>query len=71
MLSALFRLNVQPYLISWFKYDILTKMNHIFRELNLEERTENIATYNRPELPLALRLVEKIVAPKSELNKNL
>jgi alpha/beta superfamily hydrolase len=103
MLSALFRPSVQPYIISWFKYDpqreirmlpipcliiqgardiqvttqdaeklananpkaqlvIVPKMNHILKEVNSEERAENIATYSRPELPLAAQLVEKIVA---------
>jgi pimeloyl-ACP methyl ester carboxylesterase len=32
---------------------ILPKMNHILGEVNSKERTENIVTYNRPELPLA------------------
>jgi pimeloyl-ACP methyl ester carboxylesterase len=100
MLYPLFRPSVQPYIISWFKYDpareiaklkipvliirgstdiqvtekdanILAKanpkseiktikgMNHIFKAAK-PERTQNIATYNQPDLPIMAELVEII-----------
>ena len=101
MLAALFRADVQPYLISWFQYDpkaeialldmpvlvvqgttdiqvsednartlaaakpgaklvVIKGMNHIFKlaDSNLEK---NIATYSKPDLPLAPELPAAVV----------
>lgn len=99
LLASLFRESVQPYLISWIKYNpqneikklqipilivngtkdiqttekeayllktanpkaslkIIDKMNHIFKEIN--DDTENIKSYNNPNLPVMNQLVESI-----------
>lgn len=100
-LQALFNPNMQPYLISWFKYEpaaelaalhipslviqgtndiqvkeadaqylvskspwaslvIIQNMNHVLRIVENEDRTQNFATYNQPDLPIPKELVEKI-----------
>lgn len=101
-LYALFRPSVQPYMISWFKYDpskeisklhipiliiqgandiqvsvsdaeLLAKanshaekwmiggMNHIFKMVEVAQQ-QNLASYNQPDLPIADKLVERIVS---------
>ena len=100
MLFSLFRPSVQPYMISWFKYDpqveiaklkkptlivqgttdiqvsiedakrlhtakpdaklvVIEGMNHIFKNVEAD-RTNNIQTYNQPDLPVNIELVEAI-----------
>lgn len=100
MLSALFRPSVQPYLISWMKYDpvaelakvdapvliiqgdkdiqvsvenahklhagvtsskleIIEGMNHVLKPSG-DDYSENLSTYNNPELSISTGLVEKI-----------
>jgi pimeloyl-ACP methyl ester carboxylesterase len=100
MLASLFRPSVQPYIISWFKYNpqveiaklkipvlivqgttdiqvsvndaeylkkaspkaelkIVDGMNHIFKEV-VSDRTKNIQTYSKPDLPLHKDLVRII-----------
>lgn len=99
-LAALFRESVQPYLISWIKYNpqeeikklqipilivngtkdiqttekeaqllkaanpkatlkIIDNMNHIFKEIN--EDAENMKSYNNPNLPVMIPLVDAMV----------
>lgn len=99
-LLSVFRPSVQPYMISWIKYDpakeiasldmpvlivqgstdlqvsvenaellrkansqselrIIKNMNHIFKEVG-EERSENLATYSNPDLPLHPELTHVI-----------
>ena len=99
---ALLRPSVQPYLISWFKYDpreaikmldipvliiqgdtdiqvrvedadllkhaapdarlhIIQGMNHVLKTASTD-RTENVATYSNPDLPVVEELVEVIVS---------
>lgn len=101
-LLSLFRPSVQPYMISWLKYDpakeiqklkvpvlivqgttdiqvsmtdsqllknarpkaqyaLISGMNHIFKNAPADNVTENIATYNKPELPLSEPLVPTIL----------
>lgn len=101
-MQSIFRPSVQPYLISWFKYNPLASikqikvpvlliqgtndiqvpvedakrllvakpsaklmlidgMNHVLR-LSDREREKNLATYNNPELPLAVGLMDAIIA---------
>jgi alpha-beta hydrolase superfamily lysophospholipase len=101
MLGALLRESVQPYLISWIKYNptieikkleipvllingtkdiqvpesdakllheaypkselvIIQNMNHIFKEI--KEDSENMKSYNNPNLPVMPELVEKIAS---------
>ena len=101
MLYALFRPSVQPYMISWFRYDpavevkklsipalivqgtndiqvsvedakllsaanpkatllLIENMNHILRIVP-GDRQANIATYSKPELPVANELIKGIV----------
>ncbi|RZJ65296.1 MAG: alpha/beta hydrolase [Flavobacterium sp.] len=96
MYASLFRESVQPYMISWIKYDpsveikklkiptlivngttdiqvpvldaeilkqakpdaklaIIENMNHIFKIIT-GDRTENLASYNKPELPISSEL---------------
>jgi pimeloyl-ACP methyl ester carboxylesterase len=96
MLGIIFRESVQPYMISWLKYnpqqeiaklkiptliingtkdmqvsvgeaellkaakpdaklEIITNMNHIFKEINGDE-AENIASYSKPEIPIITQL---------------
>ncbi len=102
LLASLYRPSVQPYMISWIKYDpaaeikklripvlivqgttdiqvsvddarrlnaakpdavlaLFENMNHILKESEAD-RQKNIATYNKPELPLKQGLVEKLVS---------
>ena len=99
-LHALFRPSVQPFMISWFKYDpqqqlaklqkpilivqgntdlqvsvndadmlastnkkakkvIIQQMNHIFKQATLD-RQSNFQTYNQPNLPIKIELVNAI-----------
>ena len=101
MLFSLFRPSVQPYMISWFKYNpqveisklkkptlivqgttdiqvsvedsrrllaakpdaklvVIEGMNHIFKNVEAD-RMKNIQTYNQPDLPVNVELVEAIV----------
>lgn len=101
-MMPLFRPSVQPYMISWLKYDptielkklkipvliiqgttdiqvsvedakllstakpnakllLIDQMNHILRTVE-GDRATNLATYNKPELPLAEGFVKAIVA---------
>lgn len=101
-LTMLFRPSVQPYLISWFKYDpvkeiskltipilviegttdiqvnvkdakllssanknarldIVKNMNHILKDVNTTDRTKNIQSYSKPDLPLSKLLCKDIV----------
>ncbi|MFK5971072.1 MAG: alpha/beta hydrolase [Candidatus Marithrix sp.] len=101
-LMAIFRPSVQPYMISWFKYDpaieiaklkmpvciiqgttdlqvnvdeakalsvakpdatliIIQNMNHVLKESDSNPQ-ENMATYNKPSLPLKSELIEKLVS---------
>jgi pimeloyl-ACP methyl ester carboxylesterase len=101
-LSGLFRTSVQPYMISWLKYNpqqeirqlhipiliiqgttdlqvstgdaellktaapaatlqLIDQMNHVFREAPLD-RMANMATYQKPDLPLKPELVKAIVS---------
>ena len=96
MLGIIFRESVQPYMISWLKYnpqqeiaklkiptlivngtkdmqvsvgeaellkaakpdaklEIITNMNHIFKEINGDE-AENIASYSKPEIPIITQI---------------
>lgn len=100
MLFSLFRPSVQPYMISWFKYDpqveiaklkkptlivqgttdiqvsiedakrlhtakpdaklvVIEGMNYILKNVEAD-RTNNIQTYNQPDLPVNIELVEAI-----------
>jgi fermentation-respiration switch protein FrsA (DUF1100 family) len=100
MLAALFRESVQPYMISWIKYnpqneikkmqipvliingdkdlqvtvadaqalkqakpeaklEIITNMNHVFKEIKGDE-AENKAAYTNPDLPVAEGLTTAI-----------
>ena len=100
MLFSLFRPSVQPYMISWFKYDpqieiaklkkpilivqgttdiqvsvedakrlqtakadaklvVIEGMNHILKNAEAD-RMKNFQTYNQPDLPINLELVEAI-----------
>ena len=100
-LYSLFRPSVQPYMISWMKYDpaieikklkipilivqgttdiqtslkdanrlrdaakgsqlsTISGMNHIFKMADAD-RLKNIATYNKPELPLATEFVKALI----------
>jgi fermentation-respiration switch protein FrsA (DUF1100 family) len=102
MLNSLFRPSVQPYLISWFKYDpqeeikklkipililqgtndlqvnvqdaerlhaanpnsklvTLENMNHVLKKVS-SDRQENVASYNKSELPIDKELVESIIS---------
>lgn len=99
MLASLFRESVQPYLISWIKYNpqneikkltipiliingtkdiqtteneayllkeanpkaqikIIENMNHIFKEI--KEDSENMKSYNNPDLPIIPQLINEI-----------
>jgi pimeloyl-ACP methyl ester carboxylesterase len=104
LLEVLFKPSMQPYLISWFKYDpadelaklaipslaiqgtadiqikvadaqylvskskvsklvIIERMNHVLKSLDADKITntaENLATYSKPDLPLADELVLEI-----------
>lgn len=98
MLASLFRESVQPYMISWIKYnpqdeikklhipvliingtkdmqvnvseaellkkakpeaqlEIITDMNHIFKEVKADDTASNLATYSNPDLPVKPELV--------------
>ncbi len=70
MLNSLFRPSVQPYMISWFKYDpqdeikklsipLITGMNHILR-ITDGDRQANLTTYSNSNLPIAEELVKAI-----------
>ncbi|NCI47933.1 alpha/beta hydrolase [Sediminibacterium soli] len=102
MLAALFRPSVQPYLISWFRYDpqveirkltipvlilqgthdlqvsvddanrlaaakpgaqlvLLEKMNHVLKQVSAE-KSENMAAYYNPQLPVDKNLVNAVSA---------
>jgi pimeloyl-ACP methyl ester carboxylesterase len=102
-LYSLFRPSVQPYMISWFKYDpkteigkldipvlilqgkedvqvsaddanllkegkpgadlvLFEKMNHILRDMRIHNRDSNLATYTKPDLPLAKGFSDTIAA---------
>ncbi len=101
MLASVFRPSVQPFLISWIKYDplkeiqklktpiliingtkdlqvvtsnakalhqqqpkskmvLIEKMNHILKEID-GDATENMKSYNQPDLPISNQLIEVIV----------
>jgi hypothetical protein len=101
-LEVLFKPSMQPYLISWFKYDpanelaklqipalivqgtndiqikvedakylasksknatvvIIEKMNHLLKIVE-GDRNENLASYNKPDLPIVPELIEKVSA---------
>lgn len=103
MLAALFRPSVQPYLISWFKYNpqieiaklnfpvlilqgdqdlqvtindaellskanknaqmhIIKDMNHIFKIVPENNKSENIKTYSNPSKPLSTELLKEIIS---------
>lgn len=106
MLSSLLRESVQPYLISWFKYNpqmelkklqipvliitgtkdlqvpdsdakllhdaypksdlaIIENMNHIFKEI--KEDSDNLKSYNDPNMPVIPELIEKIAVFTKQL----
>jgi fermentation-respiration switch protein FrsA (DUF1100 family) len=99
MLSSLFRESIQPYMISWIKYNprdeikklkipiliingtkdiqvpeidaqllhesnsksklvIIENMNHIFKEIKIDE--DNLKSYSNPKLPVIPELIECI-----------
>lgn len=101
MLASIFRESVQPYMISWIKYNpqeeikklhipvlivngtkdiqvgvqeaellkqakpdaklvIVENMNHIFKEIK-GDKTENIASYTNPDLPVSKVLIDTMV----------
>ena len=101
LFSAFFRASIQPYVISWFKYDpsaelakvkrpvliiqgttdlqvsvedakslaaaqpkaqvkVIEGMNHVLKTASIE-RSENIAVYNKPDIPLTPELMESIL----------
>ena len=106
-LNMLFRPSVQPYMISWFKYDpvkeiskmsipvlivagttdiqvdvedakllseanknselaVIKNMNHILKNVPTIDKSINISSYSKPDLPLSSELCKKII---SFLNK--
>lgn len=106
MLSSLLRESVQPYLISWFKYNpqmelkklqipvliitgtkdlqvpdsdakllhdaypkselaIIENMNHVFKEI--KEDSDNLKSYNDPNMPVIPDLIEKIAVFTKQL----
>lgn len=101
MLASLFRPSVQPYLISWFKYDpaaelsklkipvqiiqgtndlqvsindaemlskaypaaslnLINEMNHVLK-IASADKTENMKSYNNPQLPIAQEMIKVVV----------
>lgn len=101
-LNALFRPSVQPYMISWFKYNpqneikklkvpsliiqgdkdiqvsvrdadllaadgnkvtkkIIVNMNHVLKNIETTDKTEQLKTYSNPSLPISTEMVKEIV----------
>jgi len=102
MLYSLFRPSIQPYMISWFKYNpqteikelqipiliiqgntdiqvsetdavllssastfakkkIIKNMNHVLKDCDTIDKQANIATYNKPELPLNREFIKEMI----------
>lgn len=75
-LNMLFNKSIQPYFISWLKYDaqnlhnanrkskldIIPLMTHTLKNTDADCKDENNKTYTDPSLPLNKKLINEIVS---------
>ncbi|GAC1651694.1 MAG: hypothetical protein NVS4B3_12770 [Gemmatimonadaceae bacterium] len=61
-LGALFRPSVQPYLISWFRYDPSAEIRKLRVPVLILQGTAQLRSYTDPTLPVAPQLIEAISA---------